>query len=65
MKVSPTLPVTAHQHLAAAGSTLGFDLAASCEGDLVTLEENFSALTNDAVGLERSAVLDDAGLQLV
>ena len=59
------LPVTTHQHCAAAGGAIGFDLTGGGQGDVVGLQVNLAAFGHQAVGLQAAAVFDNTGLQLV
>ena len=63
--LATALPITAHQHGAAARGAFGFDAAGGGQGDVVGLEVNLAAFGHQAVGLQAAAVFDDTSLQLV
>ena len=63
--LATALPITAHQHGAAARGAFGFDAAGGGQGDVVGLQVNLAAFGHQAVGLQAAAVFDDPGLQFV
>ena len=64
-QVAAALPVTAHQHVAAACGASGADEAGASQGDVVTFQGDDAAFVADAVGFQAAAVADHAGLQFV
>jgi len=59
------LPVAAHQHGAAAGGAGGVDDARAAQLNVVTFQQNFAALADQAAGFQRARVFNHTGAHLV